>query len=538
MNKKIKIIVSSLLLSLMIFGLGIRPTQAAVLPVSFKKPLAIHAREAYFNGNDMAIDVSVLKPKELVELLSLSDAEIEEKYSQSMKFSAYLQIDWTLNDINEWKYTSDWDTLSSTNSSSWDYSKSIPLTSSEIQTSEVLDMRLYEDGLNQWIYNEIKQVGDNVHIDLENNDLFIRARFIMEVYYAETSSYQYIRSPLSDTVTLGASSTEVILPNTLVAPTISNLTEIAIDEIPAVEFKITSDDQVKNTALLYGIMYEGGVGSEFQISASGNDYEEVTIKDWSILSNSAQTNIPRTVITTADEVYYKILPGEVKVRARFYTYSAASSENYETIYSDWSKPVSITVQGWDSGYGDNTDEDLDITEPKEIKYTEFIWIFDASIAVIFILIIVFTRRVKCPNCSMKVSYLKRRCLFCGEDIGAQDKVVLTKEDRAKLKADRKAKVIKNKEKVASIYKKISDYSQSKLSHTEKDKLDMLKEIEEIEKIKFENIDDDLEDVGVAEENNSPKFEIVDLDLDSSADTEFTESKDDKNPQNNADESTK
>ena len=156
------------------------------------------------------------KGDDLIEIMSLNGEKRKEKFGFEF-YEAQIQIDWSLDSDNDWKYISLWDKMQGECSEPvWEYYKTdVELNNKKTDSRQILF--LYNESLPQWYdenygmsrwfsnltYTKTNNRGYIVdYLDLNQHTIYTRSRFIVRFFSADGVE-EYVMSDWSQVVGIG-----------------------------------------------------------------------------------------------------------------------------------------------------------------------------------------------------------------------------------------------------------------------------------------------------------------------------------------------
>ncbi len=375
-----------------------------------------------------------------MSVLSLS-AEYEADREAFLKkyglhdFTLIMQFDTSLDNTDDWNYTSDWDKEYSAPGAGqaagifWigtDMMDKETVFDLHACTPEGDEYSKLADALLQRDVPDGDYSFNNFYFDWENHSLSVRVRYYMEweTYDGETIGERQSKfSEWSDVAIFGKNGNS-ITPEAPIgiyeAPVISDLKFVPPgkwEELGSLTYIQATPEQVWNIGIYYIMTEEGNFeGLETQISINGGEWQEYNTADaWGnwCLFNGSRTAYYETPRIEADS--------NVKLRVRFLGTHGPS---------EWSNVLELNGGGTqvvpeDPGNkpDDNPASDREKCAlcgfcPVPLGLCIFLWL--AIVLVIFIVIVVIiiiaTRPKKCKNCGQKLKKKEETCPKCGTSV--------------------------------------------------------------------------------------------------------------------------
>ncbi len=321
----------TMLLSLMTFTVS-----AAEIPTTIEAPSSIVLSETVLNGP--CLQVTFNKGADLSEMISLGTAAREQYGVENINY--YIQIDWSLDSQNDWKYHENWDTLK-TEQASYDALGEYvtePLYANTTENRKILqiasgnweDWLLYIDE-GQYSVNE---KGQNI-IDYQAHTVYVRARFAIK-YRPTGGKDTYLFSDWSPVVGYGKDYKPFEVPTSLEAPVISDLqlTE-TFEGDPLATFHITNPQSVKDNSV--GAQSIGdSLYMHAEVSIGGGAWTSVQLSDRDV--SDGQIN---AFLTTAADVVTEDTYVQLRVR-----YGYHDGSGVLLLASDWSNVIQFGAPAW------------------------------------------------------------------------------------------------------------------------------------------------------------------------------------------------
>lgn len=156
------------------------------------------------------------KGDNLLSIINMSENDRLREFGFEL-CEAQIQIDWSLDSDNDWKYSPLWDKMQGESGNFiWEYYKTEAELNKKKEDSRQI-LYLYNDSLPQWYdsvygmsrwfsgltYVKTNNVGKNVHyLDLAQHNIYTRSRFIVR-FFSSDGSEKFITSDWSDVVGIG-----------------------------------------------------------------------------------------------------------------------------------------------------------------------------------------------------------------------------------------------------------------------------------------------------------------------------------------------
>ncbi len=362
-----------------------------------------------------------------MSVLALSTEESRDRDAFLEKYGLYdfrilMQYDTSLDNQNNWNYTSEWDKEYSVTP----YEACADAWIGEDLIDKVTIFDLYECDPSNDNYSKLSDAiirrdvhdGDytfnNYYFDSENHSLYIRCRYYMEWQTDDGQTIgekQSKYSEWSDVAVFGMNSTAVTptAPTDYAAPQITNLKYIqptGESELGQLTYELTTPKSVWDAAIYYEMTSDGYFDKlETEIRINGGEwlpYETVNSwSDWG-LSAGIRTAFYEEPRIEADS--------DVQLRVRY-----VGSEGV----SEWSNVISLKDGGTQEVTTPTDNPSVDKCSlcgfcPMPLGICLFIII--VIILAIIIIIVLFTRPKKCKQCGKKLSKKDKHCPKCGTQI--------------------------------------------------------------------------------------------------------------------------
>ncbi len=330
MKKLLSILLAlTMCLSVMTFTVN----AADAIPTSIEAPSSIVLSETVLNGP--CLQVTFNKGSDLSEMISLGTAA-REKYGVE-HISYFMQIDWSLDSQNDWKYHENWDTRGKGNADA---------------EGEYVNEALYEDTTanrkiletcyraEQWLTEldegqySLNEDGQPV-INYQEHTVYVRARFGIE-YRPTGGENTFLFSDWSPVVAYGKDSKPFEIPTSLEAPVISDLqlTETHGGD-PVATFHLTNPQSVKDNSVgaqsIGDSLYLGA-----EVSIGGGAWTSVQLSNRDISDGQINASLKTAAEVVTEDTYVKL-----RVRYEYHEYGGAL-----LLASDWSNIVEFGAPAW------------------------------------------------------------------------------------------------------------------------------------------------------------------------------------------------
>ena len=247
----------SLLLAL-VMCLSLLPMTAfaAELPATIEAPSNVFISDIASQGKETKLQFSLTKGTDL-QLMIESGAK---EYGLDLLW-CYVQVDWSLDNKNDWKYQSGWDTMEKREGNpAWEYVNNWNLDAQATVTKTFFDLPWSTDG--RWTaWSEVLPASSYTMFEANNgllwptidwtqHTIYVRCRFVVQ-YRGTGGSDKFIISDWSPVAGYGKDYKPFEKPTSLEAPVISDL-ELTLQPFgddpqgdPVVEFKLKNPDSIK-----------------------------------------------------------------------------------------------------------------------------------------------------------------------------------------------------------------------------------------------------------------------------------------------------
>ena len=330
MKKLLSILLAlTMCLSVMTFTVS----AAEALPTSIEAPSSIVLSETVLNGP--CLQVTFNKGSDLSEMISLGTAA-REKYGVD-HIAYFMQIDWSLDSQNDWKYHENWDVRKKGNSDAEGEYVNEPLYADTTANRKILET-CYR--ANKWL-TELDEgqylLNDNGApvIDYQEHTVYVRARFGIE-YRPTGGDMEYLFSDWSPVVAYGKDSKPFEIPTSLESPVISDLqlTETHGGD-PVATFHLTNPQSVKDYSVgaqsIGDSLYLGA-----EVSIGGGAWTSVHLSDRDISDGQLNANLKSAADVVKEDTYVQL-----RVRYEYHEYGGAL-----LLASDWSNIVEFGAPAW------------------------------------------------------------------------------------------------------------------------------------------------------------------------------------------------
>ncbi len=318
-------------LSLMTFMVS-----AAEMPTTIEAPSSIVLSETVLNGP--CLQVTFNKEADLSEMISLGTAAREQYGVENINY--YIQIDWSLDNQNDWQYHENWDTLKTEQASYEALGEYVtePLYANTTENRKILqiasgnweDWLLYIDE-GQYSVNE---KGQNI-IDYQAHTVYVRARFAIK-YRPTGGKDTYLFSEWSPVIAYGKDSKPFEIPTSLEVPVISDLQLTKTFEgDPVATFHLTNPQSVKDNTV-GAISMGDDLYLHTEVSIGGGEWKNVQLQNRAVSDGEI-----RAFLTTAENVVTEDTYVQLRTRYEYHDGNGAL-----IVSSDWSNVIQFGAPAW------------------------------------------------------------------------------------------------------------------------------------------------------------------------------------------------
>lgn len=321
---------------------------AAAIPTAWKAPGSLVANITdqfpYMTSVFFSVD------SELLKFIDEFQTDHEALGIDSVGNTA--QIDWKLND-GAWHYTSDWDTLSEDYGvDSGIYANTGYLDNETTQYKEIFDLRNEAGGptqLQNMLGNAMikgsDEGGEGNRLDLANNTIYFRVRFLVNYNVTETNEDKYILSPWSEVLAYGKNGTSIAKPTSLEKPQISNpAVGKNTDGSPNITFTVITPKQVQDANNYIQSKDNSSIEVIHQININNTGWIDAEAGVWWLASETRTISVPTTYdngkVVEVDKAY-------IQLRV---CYSYDGGANVGALKSEWSNVISVNTPAWSNAH--------------------------------------------------------------------------------------------------------------------------------------------------------------------------------------------
>lgn len=343
MKRKILLFTVSIV---MLFSMFTFTASAASIPAAWKAPASLYAVET--NLHEFTTSVFFSIDSDLIKFIDPEQTDHDALGINSIGHTA--QIDWKLNNGN-WHYTSDWDKQEVT----YDFDSGIYcdtgyLSGETTDEKLILDLRS-NNGEDTQIQKELGAAiikgtdpdGNDNRLDLENNTIYFRVRFLVSYYDVASNENKYILSPWSETLAYGKEGSGLVKPDKLEKPTISDpIVGKNQDGSPKISFTAITPKQVQDSNNYIQAKDASHIEVEHQMNINNTGWVRAEAGGWWLGSETRSVDVP---VTYDNGKEVKIDSAYIQIRMR-YTYKGGA--NIAAIQSEWSNIIAVNTPAWEN----------------------------------------------------------------------------------------------------------------------------------------------------------------------------------------------
>ncbi len=342
-SEKNKCILSLMLVFVLCLSLLlVNALAAGFLPETLEAPADVILSTNRDSGK--YVHVTFNKSKVLSEMIDKKN-EIREKNNLDF-IDFYIQIDWSIDSKDDWKYHPNWDVLKT--SVGGDLEGEYIKKSLSSDTSErilILDMNYKPNpnnykwkGLSTFLKEGQYYIDDRGEVDIDwtKHTIYARARFVI-YYKPKEGDRQYLISDWSQVAVYGKDFNPFEVPDKLETPIISDLklTDRTVNGGPVVAFTLNNPQSVKTaSAGARSLMDYIIVAAE--VSIGGSEWKEVHLSDRDISDGNMYAELARVAEKVSEDTH-------VKLRAR---YQYHKRNGTLVLTSDWSNVIEFGAPAW------------------------------------------------------------------------------------------------------------------------------------------------------------------------------------------------
>lgn len=332
----------ALLLCLSLLPVITRVQAETFLPETLEAPTEVTLSINRDSGK--YVHVTFNKSKALSEMIDKKN-EIREKNNLDY-FEFYVQIDWSIDSKDDWKYHPNWDVLKT---SVGDYLEgeyvNKSLSSATTERILILDMNYKPNpnsykwkGLSTFLKEDQYYIDDRGEVDIDwtKHTIYVRTRFVI-YYKPKGGDKQYQISDWSQVAAYGKDYKPFEVPEKLETPIISDLklTDRTVNGGPVVAFTLDNPQSVKTASVgAKSLMDYIIVAAE--VSIGGSEWKEVHLTDRDISDGNMYAELARVAEKVSEDTH-------VKLRAR---YQYHKRNGTLVLTSDWSNVIEFGVPAW------------------------------------------------------------------------------------------------------------------------------------------------------------------------------------------------
>ena len=311
---------------------------AAEMPTTIEAPSSIVLSETVLGVP--CLQVTFNKGADLSEMISYGTGTAGREQYGVETIGYFMQIDWSLDSQNDWKYHENWDTRT-TQQASYDALGEYVNEAIYANTTENTDiLRIGSGSWEDWLlYIDEGQYSENAngvkYIDYQEHTVYVRARFGI-AYRPTGGKNTFLFSDWSPVAAYGKDSKPFERPTSLETPVISDLqlTETFGGD-PVATFHLTNPQSVKdNTAGAQSIGDELYLHAE--VSIGGGAWTSVQLQNRAV--SDGQIN---AFLTTAADVVTEDTYVKLRVHYGYHDYGGAL-----LLASDWSNVIEFGAPAW------------------------------------------------------------------------------------------------------------------------------------------------------------------------------------------------
>ena len=308
---------------------------AAEMPTTIEAPSSIVLSETVLNGP--CLQVTFNKGADLSKMISYGTGTAGREQYGVDHIAYFMQIDWSLDSQDDWKYHENWDTRSKGNADAEGEYVNEPLSADTTANRKILQTTYRA---NKWLSEldegqySLNENGAPV-IDYKEHTVYVRARFGI-AYRPTGGENSFLFSDWSPVAAYGKDSKPFEVPTSLEAPVISDLqlTETFGGD-PVATFHLTNPQSVKDNAV--GAQSIGdSLYLHAEVSIGGGAWTSVQLSDRDI--SDGQIN---AILTSAADVVTEDTYVKLRVRYGYHDYGGAL-----LLASDWSNVIEFGAPAW------------------------------------------------------------------------------------------------------------------------------------------------------------------------------------------------
>lgn len=353
-SKKIRIL--SLVIAFMTYVVLLPTTVQAAepFPTKLEAPTNVMVSQAP-EDHGAYIVVAFNKSPELSAMIDQGSA-IKERYG--LDYIRYcVQIDWSIDSTNDWKYKPDWDKMITHTGDEYCEAEYVneDLQSDTTERESIFDFGMKADPNNYKWKNWLAHLKDGLYyvneygyprIDWTKHTLYVRARFIIK-YRPVGGEYKYLISDWSPISGYGKDYKPFEIPKSLEAPVISDLkmTDRTVNGGPVVAFNIKNPQSVKDASAGAKSLTDYIIVVA-EVSIGGGEWKQVNLSDRDITDGYLYAELARAAEKVTEDTH-------VKLRAR---YQYHKGNGTLVLASDWSNVVEFGAPAWGNASSQATAE--------------------------------------------------------------------------------------------------------------------------------------------------------------------------------------
>jgi len=259
----------------------------------------------------------------------------------------YIQIDWSLDSKDDWKYHPNWDVVNSSVGDPYfegEYVNKI-LSSDTTERIPILNQNYKPDPANSnWreLSTHLKEGQYSIdekgefYIDWTKHTVYVRTRFVIR-YKPKGGDFAYLISDWSPVAAYGKDYKPFEIPEKLEAPVISGLrmTDRTLNGGPVVAFNLKNPESVRKASAGAKPLSDYIIVVA-EVSIGGGEWKEVGLSDRDITDGELYAELARAAESVSEDTH-------VKLRTR---YQYHKGNGTFVLASDWSNVIEFGVPAW------------------------------------------------------------------------------------------------------------------------------------------------------------------------------------------------
>ncbi|MDO4552413.1 MAG: S-layer homology domain-containing protein [Bacillota bacterium] len=219
---------------------------------------------AYEDENDKYEGLKVTVGK-TAALQAFQTQMYEDRNALGLEYgNVVLQLDWSLDSRNDWKYGANWDKIQAQNSNYYEYIKIGSDYRDQADDAYIMDIGRVDqaegaswwDGEGGWkqVVGDKCEIDDSFYtvyyINFDNHTIYLRARYVLEYRETGADDYSYVCGDWSNVVAFGKDNVPYVRPTELPAPVVSDLklSEETHNGTPIIEYTIVHTQETLDQA--------------------------------------------------------------------------------------------------------------------------------------------------------------------------------------------------------------------------------------------------------------------------------------------------